>query len=64
MTQKMPRNELLHERRHHRKAGPHGDAGRPVLPVREAIEDELDQHGNPADPHHWTKGHDPVEEER
>ena len=25
MTQKMPRNELLHERRHKRKAGAHED---------------------------------------
>lgn len=26
MTQRMPRNQALHERRHHRKAGPHGPA--------------------------------------
>ena len=33
MTQKMPRNQALHERRHHRKAGPH--ASKKVL--REAL---------------------------
>lgn len=29
MTQRMPRNQLLHERRHKRKAGPHGRARKP-----------------------------------
>lgn len=31
MTQRMPRNEPLHERRHKRKAGAHGPAKRPEV---------------------------------
>ena len=41
MTQKMPRNELLHERRHKRKAGAHGGAKAPEMTDQEAIEDAI-----------------------
>jgi hypothetical protein len=41
MSQKMPRNELLHERRHKRKAGAHGPAGPTVPSEREAIREAL-----------------------
>lgn len=39
MTQKMPRNQTLHERRHKRKAGAHSGAKRPPMSTAEAIED-------------------------
>lgn len=44
MTQKIPRNPLLHERRHRRKAGPHTPKGKPRDPrVHDLVEwlDEL-----------------------
>lgn len=40
MTQKLPRNQALHERRHKRKAGPHGPAKRPVERERIVIDDD------------------------
>jgi hypothetical protein len=42
MTQKMPRNELLHERRHKRKAGAHGGSKRPLVSTLMSIEDQLE----------------------
>lgn len=37
MTQKIPRNTLLHERNHKRKAGPHSPPKRPVEPAKQEI---------------------------
>ena len=37
MTQKIPRNVELHERRHKRKAGPHTPAKRPTEPAKQEV---------------------------
>lgn len=37
MTQKIPRNTLLHERNHKRKAGPHSPPKRPVEPAKQEV---------------------------
>jgi hypothetical protein len=43
VTQKMPRNELLHERRHKRKAGAHGGAKRPDVSWWQEVKDLLQE---------------------
>lgn len=45
MTQKLPRNQTLHERRHHRKAGPHCEPGRRVMSLTEILDSLVDEYG-------------------